>query len=133
MSSSELYPELRARQDRTGEPMGTMVLRADGTGTAAYPGGSLELTWDEKDIYIDGRAMDVTHWFYEVILMLETGEEMTYSKLSPEDDYSYRVSMNGSMEETDPSDYSISEPVVERFFDGGDATTVTFAVTNNTE
>ncbi|MBP1556031.1 MAG: hypothetical protein J6U30_08205, partial [Oscillospiraceae bacterium] len=99
MSSSELYPELRARQDRTGEPMGTMVLRADGTGTAAYPGGSLELTWDEKDIYIDGRAMDVTHWFYEVILMLETGEEMTYSKLSPEDDYSYRVSMTGSMEE----------------------------------
>ena len=133
MSSSELYPELRARQDRTGEPMGTMVLRADGTGTAAYPGGSLELTWDEKDIYIDGRAMDVTHWFYEVILMLETGEEMTYSKLSPEDDYSYRGSMNGSMEETDPSDYSVSEPVVERFFDGGDMTTVTFAVTNNSD
>ncbi|MBQ5342682.1 MAG: hypothetical protein J6Z24_04395, partial [Oscillospiraceae bacterium] len=63
MSSPELYPQLRARSDRTGAVMGTMVLRADGTGTAEYPGGSLELTWDEKDIYIDGRAMDVTHWF----------------------------------------------------------------------
>ena len=129
---SYLYPELRSLQDKTGEAIGSMDLYPDGTGTATYPGGSLNLTWDDSDIYLDGKALDIYHSQYLVGFDLESGESLNYSKLSVEDAYYYEVGLNPKQEELSPSDYTLGEITVERFTaEGKDEVFAVLPVTNN--
>ena len=129
--ASYQYPELRALQDKTGEKMGSMTLNEDGTGKAAYPGGSVDLTWDENDLYIDGKALDAWHAEHIVSFNLPSGEELTYNKLSEEEDFRFQIENDPNTALADPADYTIGLPTVERFFDGNDTCMVVFPVTNN--
>ena len=132
--ASYLYTELRALSDVTGEPMGTMDLNAGGTGNATYPGGSVGLTWDDTDLYINGKPMSVFHTDHKVIIELESGEELTYSKLSIEEDYLFEIQQHPKKEPASSSDYTVGDMITENYYaEGKNWTMIKAHVTNTSD
>ena len=125
------YPDLRSNEFKTGEAPGALVLNADGTGHATYPGGDTDLKWDDENVYIGDTTVPI--WFSDPMLIIEfeDGESLTYVHMTNEEYYTYRIETAINCELADEADYTVGEPYIHRWNTGKGYMEVIFPVTNN--